>query len=174
MPQTEDGIVSKKRFLGNDVVLVVYQELGCKPFDVKSVPSHFIHVVVLVTEIPLAEDGFYRFRISVCKLRSDIPNFGPPVPFPPVFKVGPELKEFFLQTVINAHLASCRGEVVQKKFNQVYSNGLENFIASFNKGDLRVDEEVKVSHSDMKQTRALGLSSAVVSKGIRLSSDVRK
>jgi len=79
--------------------------------------------------------GFYRFRISVIKLASDVPNFGPPIPFPPVFKIGPELQEFFIQlgthhfnfvflelvissqslVVINAHLAGCRGDTMKKR-----------------------------------------------------------
>jgi len=31
-------------------------------------------------------------------MHSDIPDFGPPLPFPPIFKVGPELQEYLVQT----------------------------------------------------------------------------
>lgn len=38
--------------------MVVYQELGCKPFDVRQIPSQFIQIVILVTELPPSEVGY--------------------------------------------------------------------------------------------------------------------
>jgi len=60
--------VSKKRFLGNDVVLVVYQEDGCQPFDVRKLPSQFIQIVVLVTELPPCEEGCVPFVLPALSL----------------------------------------------------------------------------------------------------------
>ena len=45
-----------------------------------------------------------KFQISVC-CRKDVPEFGPKLPEPPVFKSGPTFRQFLLCKLINAETA---------------------------------------------------------------------
>lgn len=46
---SEDGNLGKKRFVGNDCVLIVFQDSACNtPFPAGCIVSKFIHVVIVV------------------------------------------------------------------------------------------------------------------------------
>eukprot|EP01126_Amoeba_proteus_P008856 TRINITY_DN13360_c0_g1_i7.p1 TRINITY_DN13360_c0_g1~~TRINITY_DN13360_c0_g1_i7.p1 ORF type:complete len:462 (+),score=100.52 TRINITY_DN13360_c0_g1_i7:162-1547(+) len=48
-----EGHVSKKRYIGNDSVVIIFQELGCtKPFAISSMPSHMNRVFIVVKALP--------------------------------------------------------------------------------------------------------------------------
>lgn len=38
--------------------MVVYQEYGCKPYDMSLIPSQFVQVIILVTELAPSEEGY--------------------------------------------------------------------------------------------------------------------
>lgn len=45
-----------------------------------------------------------RYKVSITA-RDDVPMFGPPLPNPPVFMKGPDLREFLLDKLIAAESA---------------------------------------------------------------------
>ncbi|RZF37010.1 hypothetical protein LSTR_LSTR004698 [Laodelphax striatellus] len=94
--------LQRKRHIGNDIVAVVFQESNT-PFSPDMIASHFLHAYIVVQAIePNTPNTRYEIKVTV---RDDVPFFGPTLPSPPIFKKGPELKEFLLTKLINAENA---------------------------------------------------------------------
>jgi len=93
--------VAKKRHLGNDVVAIVFQERNT-PFCPSLMQTKVTHCYVVVQ--PMEVEGPTQYKISVC-CRKDVPEFGPKLPEPPVFKSGPTFRQFLLCKLINAETA---------------------------------------------------------------------
>ncbi|XP_056586241.1 rap1 GTPase-activating protein 2b isoform X2 [Triplophysa dalaica] len=107
LPYTEGDTqqVQRKRHIGNDIVAAVFQEEAA-PFVPDMIASNFLHAYILVqVENPGTDDTTYKVSVTA---REDVPQFGPPLPNPPVFKKGPEFREFLLTKLINAELACYR------------------------------------------------------------------
>jgi len=89
--------VHKKRHLGNDIIMVVFQDEGSEDYLPNCVRSQYIQVVIVVRKLKApadCNDVFYK--VSVVR-NSDVPTFGPPLPFPPIFKHGPEFRSWLLR-----------------------------------------------------------------------------
>lgn len=54
--------LARKRFIGNDIVVVVFQD-GTTPFDIGSIKSEFNHVFVVVQ--PLKMEGKTHYRLGI-------------------------------------------------------------------------------------------------------------
>uniref|UniRef100_A0A8C2EY66 RAP1 GTPase activating protein 2b n=1 Tax=Cyprinus carpio TaxID=7962 RepID=A0A8C2EY66_CYPCA len=107
LPYTEGDTqqVQRKRHIGNDIVAAVFQE-DPTPFVPDMIASNFLHAFILVqVENPGTDDTTYKVSVTA---REDVPQFGPPLPSPPIFKKGPEFREFLLTKLINAELACYR------------------------------------------------------------------
>lgn len=66
--------LQRKRHIGNDVVVIVFQENNT-PFSPEMIQSNFIHAYVVVQPVEPASDGTRRYRVSVTA-RDDVPFFG--------------------------------------------------------------------------------------------------
>ncbi|KAM4726599.1 rap1 GTPase-activating protein 2-like isoform 1-T1 [Anableps anableps] len=99
--------LQRKRHIGNDIVTVVFQE-EATPFVPDMIASNFLHAFILVqVEEPCSDSTSYQVSVTA---REDVPPFGPPLPNPPVFRKGPEFRQFLLTKLINAELASYKSE----------------------------------------------------------------
>lgn len=97
--------VQRKRHIGNDIVTIIFQDANT-PFNPEAIRSHFLHVFIVVqVEQSNTEDTVYKVTIVA---KDQVPNFGPYVPIPAVFKKGPEFREFLLTKLINAELSACK------------------------------------------------------------------
>ncbi|XP_072944960.1 rap1 GTPase-activating protein 1 isoform X3 [Epargyreus clarus] len=94
--------LQRKRHVGNDIVAIVFQEKAT-PFTPDMIASHFLHAFIVVTPVETA-GGETRYKVAVTA-RGDVPFFGPTLPQPPIFRKGPEFKEFLLTKLINAENA---------------------------------------------------------------------
>ncbi|CAG5105365.1 Oidioi.mRNA.OKI2018_I69.chr1.g2065.t1.cds [Oikopleura dioica] len=106
--------VAKKRHLGNDVVAVVFQERNT-PFCPSLMQTKVTHCYVVVQ--PMDVDGPTQYKISVC-CRKDVPDFGPKLPEPPVFKSGACFRKYLLCKLINAENAcysSCEFNMLRRR-----------------------------------------------------------
>jgi len=111
--QTEDQQVQKKRHIGNDIVMVVFQEEGSEVFEPTCVKTNFIQIIIVVRVLKNAvspESTYYR--VTVAK-QCDVPNFGPPLPYPPIFKHGFEFRQWLMRKMVNAELAGFRGKLLK-------------------------------------------------------------
>ncbi|XP_026089023.1 signal-induced proliferation-associated 1-like protein 1 isoform X4 [Carassius auratus] len=98
----------RKRHIGNDIVTIVFQEPGAKPFSPKNIRSHFQHVFVVVrAHNPCSEDTCYS--VAVARSR-DVPAFGPPIPEDATFPKSTVFRDFLLAKVINAENAAHKSD----------------------------------------------------------------
>ncbi|XP_053134233.1 signal-induced proliferation-associated protein 1 isoform X2 [Hemicordylus capensis] len=96
----------RKRHIGNDIVTIVFQELGALPFTPRVIRSHFQHVFIVVrAQEPCTEHTTYSVAVSCTK---DIPPFGPFIPAENSFAKGPTFRDFLLAKAINAENAAER------------------------------------------------------------------
>ncbi|XP_059354623.1 signal-induced proliferation-associated 1-like protein 1 isoform X3 [Carassius carassius] len=98
----------RKRHIGNDIVTIVFQEPGAKPFSPKNIRSHFQHVFVVVrAHNPCSENTCYS--VAVARSR-DVPAFGPPIPEDATFPKSTVFRDFLLAKVINAENAAHKSD----------------------------------------------------------------
>jgi len=121
--ETDSQQLQRKRHIGNDIVSIVFQE-GSTPFSPDMVTSHFLHAYIVIQPEPGGED---KYRVSVTA-RSDVPNFAPSLPIPPVFKRGPQFKEWLLNKLINAETACYKSERFSKLTQRTQETLLNNLV----------------------------------------------
>ena len=139
--ETDSQQLQRKRHIGNDIVSVVFQE-GNTPFSPDMVTSHFLHAYIVVQPEP--EEGPDVYRVSVTA-RSDVPYFGPSLPSPPLFRRGPQFREWLLNKLINAETACYKAEKFSKLEQRTRVTLLNNLV-----GDLaRRTNEFFESHEDV-------------------------
>ncbi|XP_067280877.1 rap1 GTPase-activating protein 2b isoform X1 [Pseudorasbora parva] len=125
LPYTEGDTqqLQRKRHIGNDIVAAVFQE-EATPFVPDMIASNFLHAYILVqVENPGTDDPTYKVSVTA---REDVPQFGPPLPNPPIFKKGPEFREFLLTKLINAELACYRSNRFAKLEERTRTELLDN------------------------------------------------
>ncbi|XP_065655092.1 uncharacterized protein LOC100209333 isoform X2 [Hydra vulgaris] len=97
----------RKRHIGNDIVTVIFQEPGSKPFTPQMIRSHFQHVFVIVkVENPHTE--FTKYEVAVSR-SMDVPAFGPPIP-QEKFSKNATFREFLLCKLINGENAAHKSD----------------------------------------------------------------
>ena len=84
--------LEKKRQIGNDLVIVVFQQ-SAEPFDMASIASHQNHVVVFVQ--PLGEGGVEGWKVSMV-YKNGVPPFTPELPSPAIITNSNVSRDFFL------------------------------------------------------------------------------
>ncbi|XP_023817366.1 rap1 GTPase-activating protein 2 isoform X3 [Oryzias latipes] len=125
LPFTEGDVqqLQRKRHIGNDIVAAVFQEEST-PFVPDMIASNFLHAYVLVqAENPCTEHTTYKVSVTA---REDVPSFGPPLPNPPVFKKGPEFRDFLLTKLINAENACYKSDKFAKLEGRTRAALLDN------------------------------------------------
>merc|ERR1719445_1648683 len=122
--ETDSQQLQRKRHIGNDIVSVVFQE-GNTPFSPDMVTSHFLHAYIVVQPEP--EEGPDVYRVSVTA-RSDVPFFGPSLPSPPLFRRGPQFREWLLNKLINAETACYKAEKFSKLEQRTRATLLTNLV----------------------------------------------
>ena len=143
--ETDPQQLQRKRHIGNDIVSIVFQEANT-PFSPDMVASHFLHAFIVIQPEPSLShsEGDTLYRVSVTA-RSDVPYFGPSLPSPPVFRRGPQFREWLLNKLINAETACYKAEKFSKLEQRTRVTLLNNLV-----GDLaRRTNEFFESHEDV-------------------------
>ncbi|XP_004683405.1 PREDICTED: signal-induced proliferation-associated protein 1 [Condylura cristata] len=95
----------RKRHIGNDIVTIVFQEPGSKPFCPATIRSHFQHVFLVVrAHAPCTPHTSYRVAVSRTQ---DTPAFGPALP--PgggPFPANADFRAFLLAKALNGEQAA--------------------------------------------------------------------
>ncbi|KAI8068282.1 hypothetical protein BC940DRAFT_238079 [Gongronella butleri] len=82
--------VHRKRYLGNDIVCVVFLDGADVVFDPCAIKSRFLHVYIIVR--PVEQQGW---RVEVVR-KDSVPEFGPALPSPPIFEDPVVLHQFLM------------------------------------------------------------------------------
>lgn len=99
--------IGRKRHIGNDVVSIIFQDQNT-PFNPSSIRSHFLHVFIVV-QVEEANTASTYYKVSVVA-KGGVPKFSPVLPYPSIFKKGPEFREFLLTKILNAEAAAIKSE----------------------------------------------------------------
>ncbi|XP_033103313.1 signal-induced proliferation-associated 1-like protein 1 [Anneissia japonica] len=98
----------RKRHIGNDIVTIIFQEPGAKPFTPKTIRSQFQHVFIIVrAHEPTTENVRYSVAVSRSK---GVSSFGPYFSANMKFKKSGSFAEFLLAKVINGENAVHKSE----------------------------------------------------------------
>lgn len=106
LPLDVEGIVSRKRHIGNDVCVIVFDDSSADalPFDPTTVRSQFNHIFAVVKPVDTVDDDDCKYRVNVsCK--PGVPPFPPALLPTPVYgaqEIGPVL----LSKLINGEKAA--------------------------------------------------------------------
>lgn len=114
----QDQQLAKKRHIGNDIVLVVFQEDGSLPYSPTTVKSNYIQIIIVVRAVNIGEDK-YAWRVTVCSAQ-DVPVFGPPLPYPPIFDDADKLSKWLHAKMVSAELASYRSRLFVQQLRSTY------------------------------------------------------
>ncbi|XP_014241742.1 rap1 GTPase-activating protein 1 isoform X2 [Cimex lectularius] len=117
--------LQRKRHIGNDIVAIVFQEKNT-PFSPDMIASHFLHAFIVVQAIEPNTPNT-RYKISVTA-RDDVPMFGPVLPNPPIFRKGPEVREFLLDKLIAAESACYKANKFAQLELRTRSSLLESLV----------------------------------------------
>ncbi|KAF0882475.1 signal-induced proliferation-associated protein 1, partial [Crocuta crocuta] len=95
----------RKRHIGNDIVTIVFQEPGSKPFCPTTIRSHFQHVFLVVrAHAPCTLHTSYRVAVSRTQ---DTPAFGPALPQGGgPFPANADFRAFLLAKALNGEQAA--------------------------------------------------------------------
>lgn len=95
----------RKRHIGNDIVTIVFQEPGSKPFCPTTIRSHFQHVFLVVrAHAPCTQHTSYRVAVSRTQ---DTPAFGPALPLGGgPFAANADFRAFLLAKALNGEQAA--------------------------------------------------------------------
>lgn len=121
-----DQNLAKKRHIGNDIVAIVFQEDGSKPFNATTIKSNYLQIIIAVRSITLG-DGKYAWRVTVSNAQ-DVPEYGPPLPYPPIFTDRSVLCDWLIHKMINGELAAYRGKLFIQQFRTTWKTLVGNLI----------------------------------------------
>ncbi|XP_059566057.1 signal-induced proliferation-associated protein 1 isoform X2 [Myotis daubentonii] len=95
----------RKRHIGNNIVTIVFQEPGSKPFCPTTIRSHFQHVFLVVrAQAPCTAHTSYRVAVSRTQ---DTPAFGPVLPLGGgPFPANADFRAFLLAKALNGEQAA--------------------------------------------------------------------
>ncbi|KAI9487575.1 MAG: hypothetical protein EXX96DRAFT_553823 [Benjaminiella poitrasii] len=128
MPSRENDVqqIHRKRYIGNDIVCIIFIEGKNQKFDPSSIRSQFLHVFIIVRVETINRQDVWRVEI-VCN--RDVKTFPPPIPSPPVFYDEHELRSFLISKLISAENFSLKSEkfalLNNKARLQVFKNLIE-------------------------------------------------
>ncbi|KAK3845665.1 MAG: hypothetical protein J3R72DRAFT_364316, partial [Linnemannia gamsii] len=118
--------IQRKRHIGNDIVCIIFVD-GDQPFVPNAIKSQFLHIFVIIHLIVLP-DGNKAYSATVT-CDEQVPEFGPPLPDPPIFKTPEELRAFLLCKMINGENAAYKAPRLIKPHQRARSGMLENLVA---------------------------------------------
>ncbi|KAF8932775.1 Rap/ran-GAP protein [Haplosporangium gracile] len=145
--------IQRKRHIGNDIVCIVFVD-GDQPFVPNAIKSQFLHIFVIIRLITLP-DGTKGYSVTIA-CDEQVPEFGPPLPDPPIFKTSAELRAFLLCKMINGENAAYKAPRLIKPHQRARSGMLENLVTKANTLAKVKDIDKKLS----KQQKAPAMSSS--------------
>jgi hypothetical protein len=121
-----DQNLAKKRHIGNDIVAIVFQEDGSKPFLATTIKSNYLQIIIAVRAINLGDRWAWRVTVSNTQ---DVPEYGPPLPYPPIFTDRTELCQWLIHKMVNGELAAYRGKLFVQQFRTTWKTLVADLVS---------------------------------------------
>ncbi|KAI8990343.1 hypothetical protein BDB01DRAFT_781017 [Pilobolus umbonatus] len=109
MPSREHDVqqIHRKRYIGNDIVCIVFIEGKSQKFDPNHIKSQFLHVFILIQLETIDEDDVWRVEVIH---HTNVHDFSPFIPSPALFYNTDDLKGFLILKLINAENSSLKSD----------------------------------------------------------------
>lgn len=125
--------LERKRHIGNDIVVIVFQEDPQTSYSPVTISSMFNHVFVIVNPMPpTASDRARRYRITIAA-KEGVRPWKPLMPTPNIFEKSSALREFLLTKLINAERAAYHAPAFSEKIARTRRTLLANLIKDYSK-----------------------------------------
>ncbi|CAO3629217.1 unnamed protein product [Mucor fragilis] len=98
--------VLRKKHIGNDIVCIVFLE-GSQAFNPKAIRSQFLHVYIVIRPEVVNHKKCWRVEVLT---KSNVGEFGPTIPSPPLLYDDATLKGFLTLKLINAENAALKSD----------------------------------------------------------------
>lgn len=122
--------LERKRHIGNDVVLIVFQNGSDEPYSPDTVTTHFHHIIAVVQRCD--ENGTKKYKVQLARKR-EVPEFEPELPNPPIFESEEEFKNFLLTKLINGEKASMKSSTFKEKISRTRAGLLSYYNTAYPK-----------------------------------------
>lgn len=95
--------IERKKHLGNDVVVIVFQDEGAPPFHPSAMKSYFNHVYLVIR--PLTVNGVTKFTMATAS-KDGVLEHSPLLPEPTLFDLNADFRRFLYTKLVNAERSS--------------------------------------------------------------------
>ncbi|EDR29535.1 rap GTPase-activating protein, putative [Entamoeba dispar SAW760] len=133
----DEQSLERKRFVGNDVVVVVFKEQLNKDdlFKPETMTSHFTHVYIVVTpSITTNNNNSYKISVVSKDCVQPFPPFLVPShtqPILPVLAHGPQARQFFMQKIINAERTALKSKTFAANSKRVLQSQINHLMEKY-------------------------------------------
>ena len=114
-----DQQLERKRHIGNDLVVIVFQDSSEAPFRPSEVSSRMIHVLIVIRPVKMkdrSDETWYRMSVIS---KDKTPAFGPVFEDNvAIFKKGKAFRELLLQKLLNAERAAYAAPILSTKMKK--------------------------------------------------------
>jgi len=151
--EKDEQCIEKKRFFGNDVVVLIFQEPGTK-IDVSIFSTHFTQAYIIVEPV-ITKDNVVNEYIIATANKTIVPPYGPYIPDPPIIPKE-EVRDFILTKLINAERASMRAHTFRLKMERTRSVILSDEFKPFvkkGKSTMKLKRNVQKKNKTLPQTK---------------------
>lgn len=99
----EEQQLERKRHIGNDVIVLVFQDEDSAPLQPEMIRSYFNHVFIVVRPVTIDGKKYYR---TATAWKDGVTPFGPSVSPNHLFSTGDEFRTYLLTKMINGERAA--------------------------------------------------------------------
>ncbi|EFA86568.1 RapGAP/RanGAP domain-containing protein [Heterostelium album PN500] len=128
--QKDKQQLERKRHIGNDIVVVVFQD-GDTVYRPTTISSRQVHVVLVVKAVKVESDPGQRYYRLAVVSKDSVPEFGPPMPQNGLFKKDQAFKDFFYAKLLNAEKASYSAPILEMKLSRTRKALLKDVSEAF-------------------------------------------
>ncbi|KAI8866773.1 hypothetical protein GQ42DRAFT_102490, partial [Ramicandelaber brevisporus] len=123
--------IERKRHIGNDIVLLIFNE-SSRPFDISTITSKQTHVVVVVRPIVDPVDGSECYDMTMV-MRREIPDFPPALPSDTMrfSRSGMQARNFLLTKLVNGERAALHAPIFETKLRRARRDMLERVVTRY-------------------------------------------
>lgn len=131
--------IGRKRHIGNDVVLIVFQEGDCDaPYPPGCITSHFIHAVVVVR--PTSRDpDCNTYRIAV-QARKGVKPFEPAIPPGGCITADSTFTKWLFHKCVNAELSAMQAQAFSPLLRLERQKNLKDFWSNYGPPTLQPEQ----------------------------------
>jgi RAP1 GTPase activating protein 1 len=126
--------LERKRHIGNDLVVIVFQDSSEAPFRPSEVSSRMIHVLIVIRPVKFADrpdETWYRMSIIS---KEKTPRFAPVFENNvSIFKKGKAFRDLLFQKLLNAERATYAAPILSAKMQKTRKLLLEDAIRQLKK-----------------------------------------